>query len=169
MTLYNITNTLWTQTFQQTTLLGVDWLVSIPIILISLALITRDMESWKSMAFVMAVAWSSVGIHVNAIILIITGIMFVIDTLSIQIITNIIGTTIDKSRELFQLSDQAIERKKQSDIKKGLIADPIAVESIQKMMTKQNAKAYGERQRAKTPYIIDMTTGKPTQDIQYLS
>lgn len=89
---YNITNTLWTQTFQQTSIFGFVELISIPIIIISLALITRDLQKWKTLAFPVAVGWYISGIRMHFLILIILALMFIIEVISLQTLGNILDT-----------------------------------------------------------------------------
>lgn len=114
---YNITTTLWTEMFQQTTILGVDWLFSAGIILIALAVITRNFNSWKVLAFPVSIAIHSVVTPVNMIVLMVTAVLFVIDSLSLEAIGRIAEIAKTRYKEYTTTHDE-VEKWKEKEIKK---------------------------------------------------
>lgn len=83
---YDLNHTLWQTTFTDTSIFGLTWLIAIPVILLTLVLITRQTEKWKTLAFPVAMIWHIAGLEVHQLLFIILGIMFVIDSISLEVL-----------------------------------------------------------------------------------
>lgn len=76
--------------FGNTYFFGSEYVIQIMIIIMTLAIITRQTEEWKSLAFPVCVGWLTVGIHINTMIYIVTIFMFVINELSMKTLSEAI-------------------------------------------------------------------------------
>lgn len=72
------------------TWLGSDWIIPSAVLLITLVLISRDVSSWKILAFPVAFGLNTAGMLVPYLLLIATGFLFVFSALSPRIIGNMI-------------------------------------------------------------------------------
>lgn len=74
------------------TFLSLNIILPIGLILITTILITRDKTKWLSLFFPVSAGWYIIGVDTNMIILLGSGLAFIVDALSISTIGNIIGT-----------------------------------------------------------------------------
>lgn len=73
-----------------TSIFGVNWLINTVLVFICMAIITRDVELWKIMFFPMTLGWHIIGVEASLIMMVAGSIVFLINTVSLQILGNII-------------------------------------------------------------------------------
>lgn len=73
-----------TSVFQNTLVFNIEWIISLALLFVSLILITKDYNQWKKLSLPVIVGWYICGITPNYLILVISAMLFVVDTLSIQ-------------------------------------------------------------------------------------
>jgi hypothetical protein len=78
--------------FTNTTVFNVEWLFSIIFVVMTLAIITRDVEKWRILALPVTIMWHIVGIKPSMILYIFVGILFVLEAFSMQVAGNVVGT-----------------------------------------------------------------------------
>lgn len=97
--------TLVQEMFTYARILGQSWIVPTIITFLTMAIITRDVEKWKILAFPVWAGWWIVGVRANGItsflIFTILAIMFVIELLSTQVIGNWIQPLRRRIKERF--------------------------------------------------------------------
>lgn len=98
-------------------LFGQNWIISIIILFLTLIILTREYEKWKGLALPVSLAWWVGGIKPNMVILLATGVIFVIDALSIQVINDFMGI----SKEIEKAKGKVWTRVKQSAYDQKLI------------------------------------------------
>jgi hypothetical protein len=79
-----------------TIIFNISWILSIIFVFLTLIIITRDVNKWKTLAFPVTILWHIVGITPSFILYIITGLLFIIDALSMQGIGNMLQVVISK-------------------------------------------------------------------------
>ena len=67
---------------------GNFWLIQCTIILATLILLTRKITDWKQLAFPVIIGWHTFGLRMPWIFMVGAGTMFVIDTMSLQTMSN---------------------------------------------------------------------------------
>lgn len=77
--------------FIHTNIAGAEWIIPLIMIVVSLFIITRDIEEWKTLGFLVSVTLYTAGLRVHILILVGTGIIFAINSLSLTMIGNTIG------------------------------------------------------------------------------
>jgi Ni/Fe-hydrogenase subunit HybB-like protein len=90
------------ETLQHTSFLQINFIVALIFIIITLLIITRDIEKWKLLALPVSILWEIIGVPVHLLILISAGIMFAIEILSLTQIGNLaeaLTKTFTKSSE----------------------------------------------------------------------
>lgn len=85
--------------FLRTEIGGFTYIVPLMVILLSLFLVTRDMNKWKTLFFPMSIAWYIVGLDVHLLILIVAGLIFAISSISLELISDIIESSAEVIRE----------------------------------------------------------------------
>jgi len=95
-----------------TNIAGTDIILGFIFIILSMLLITRDVEKWKILAFPLAIGFTVAGINISPVIVIITAIIFTIEGLSLQVIASLVDTISDKTMSLINTTRRnAIEIK----------------------------------------------------------
>lgn len=90
-------------TINNTSILGVTWIVSLIIIFFTLLLISRRPSDWKILALPVSLAWYLSGIRTSIIFVIITALIFVIESMSTDVIGEMLQTQ--------QTEEEKLERK----------------------------------------------------------
>lgn len=81
-----------TELFTETYTLGTEWLIPLAIAIVAMAIVTRDTEKWKVMSFPIFVLLRIMGMPVHFVLLAGSALMFVIEALSTQLGSGLIGT-----------------------------------------------------------------------------
>lgn len=79
---------------------NISWLISIVFVFFTLLIITRDTNKWKGLAFPVTILWHVVGITPSFLFYILTGIVFIIDALSINTIGNVISAIVTGTKKV---------------------------------------------------------------------
>lgn len=79
--------------FVDTTILQIDWGISLVLVCLTMLLITRDTQEWKHLALPVTLIYHIMGITPSIIWYMICSIMFAVNTLSIKQISTIITAT----------------------------------------------------------------------------
>lgn len=85
----NISTTLIASIFTDTRIFGMSWLLAAIIGFLTLPLLTRNTEKWKTLAFPVFLGWSSVGLVNSQIVLYILALVYLINTISLEVIGSI--------------------------------------------------------------------------------
>jgi len=83
---------LFEKAFFETGFVGTSWILYLTIILASMVMITRVWKDWATLALPVMVGWRYFGMPVPLIFMVLASIMFVVDVLSIRVITGALGT-----------------------------------------------------------------------------
>lgn len=83
---------------------NISWIISILLTFITLTLISTNVKEWKTLSLPVILGWYVVGIRPFLGILVISGIFFVIDNLSIDVIGDVLTVSKDKKRKGIDLS-----------------------------------------------------------------
>lgn len=87
-------------TFTNTSIVNINWIVSIIFVIFTLLIITRDVNKWKTLALPVTILWHIIGIKPSFILYAITGIIFIVNILSIELIGNILEVINKKNNNL---------------------------------------------------------------------
>lgn len=77
------------ETFTHTHVFGMSWVISGIAVILTMLLITRDLQKWKTIALPTCVIITLSGLQVSVVLYIIAGIVFAIDLLSLEVSGNI--------------------------------------------------------------------------------
>lgn len=80
-----------TDLFTNTVTLGTAWLIPIALTLILMAFVTKDVEKWKTLALPILVLQTVIGIPVHFLLLAGAGVLFVVETMSTQVVGRVFG------------------------------------------------------------------------------
>ena len=69
-----------------TNILGIEWIITAMIVFLTLLLITRDPNKWKTLALPVTATWYLCGLETSGVFLIIAAIIFSIESFSIDMI-----------------------------------------------------------------------------------
>jgi len=143
----------FTTAFTNTWTLGTEWILPVVLAIMVMAIITKDIEKWKIMMFPMFVIERMLGIPVHFALMSLAGIVFAIETLSTQIVGNLISgvkqriTTRDerkirKQEKVTKLFERANlqERKAFGQTKNTSLISPETLEEMRKRMGLQKWK-----------------------------
>lgn len=83
----------------QTGFLNTPWLVHSILTLLTLIILTRDVNKWKQLALPITMLWHIIGIQPSYLMYLGAGIVFIIDNLSINIIGKTIRTITRKKKQ----------------------------------------------------------------------
>lgn len=86
--------------FVDSTFLNLDWIIGLFIVLVTLIIITRDIEKWKLLLFPIVLGWHIVGVHQNLIIFMFSSILFALALFDKEVVGNIISFLQDKKTEI---------------------------------------------------------------------
>ena len=91
MTVSNVSEafTILNDVTSNTWYLGVNWIIAPIILLLALVAISKTTSKWKIAALPLAICLKVIGLEVSLLIFIITAIMFVLETLSLNTVTTI--------------------------------------------------------------------------------
>ena len=92
-TLYTPDFTAIKEALTQTWTLGTEWIIPLVIALLVMAVITKNTDKWKILALPVFALERIIGMPVHFILITIEGILFVVETMSTQVVGNLIGTT----------------------------------------------------------------------------
>jgi len=81
---------IFSNSFIDTNIFDVSWIISIIFVFLTLLLITRDINKWKIMALPVTIMWHIVGLEPSFIFYMITAIVFVVEAFSIEIVGNVL-------------------------------------------------------------------------------
>lgn len=95
--------------FIHTNIAGAEWIIPLIMIVVSLFIITRDIEEWKTLGFLVSVTLYTAGLRVHILILVGTGIIFAINSLSLTMIGNTIGAV---SRSITVIGEKILKEGK---------------------------------------------------------
>lgn len=95
--------------FSGTSFFGADWLLALIIIGLSMLLVTRDLNDWKTLALPMSLMWMLAGLHVNLLIIITTSIFFAIDVLSTKTLGTVLSSVTAAAKGL-NVKEYALEK-----------------------------------------------------------
>lgn len=106
--------------FQGTRFAGIEWIIPIIVVFISLIIITRDFESWGLLAFPVCLIWNVVGFRIPLIFLIGSALFFAVTVLSLQKQGMLIETGYNIMKRPFRSKKRSDKPRKASivDIKK---------------------------------------------------
>lgn len=83
-----------------THILGIDWIISIPIIIITLLIITREYNKWKTLALPVMIGWHIIGIPQSVILYLVSSMLLAVDTMSLTQLGELINNIkIPKNKE----------------------------------------------------------------------
>lgn len=105
--------TFFTTALRDTIYFNISWLFNLVATGITLLIITKDVERWKTLAFPITVAWHIAGLAPSILVYFATALMFVITNLSMKTIGNIVST-INRKSEMFK---SELERQEKSNIR----------------------------------------------------
>lgn len=160
-----------------TNILGVEWIISIIIVIITLALITLNLQKWKTLALPVTVGWYIIGITPSYLWLIGTGIIFVIETLSIKVLGNTIEAITNVTKEYYQAIKHGVKKaregykiktsegyettksRKRKEAIKGFLSPMKSIdEATNKKMTLEELRKWLEEKRKTEKEIEDYKT-----------
>lgn len=81
--------------FSNTELFYVNWAVSLLLVFLTVVMITRDIEKWKSLAFPVALMYTIAGMPISLPIVFVLSLIFVQSAVSMQLIGNLVGSAMD--------------------------------------------------------------------------
>lgn len=84
---------LFTEAFTQTGIRGLNWIIPVFIIFLTMILITRDPNKWKILLLPTTIAWRVAGLQSHYLLVIIGVILFVQESLSLEILGQVITAT----------------------------------------------------------------------------
>lgn len=130
-----------------TIVFDVTWLASIILTGLTLLILTRDWQKWKTLAFPVMMGWHIAGVPPFIIAYIASGIVFAIESFSLQTITGLLSTI--KIPEAFTTEGlkQARKRKTEKEIAKKVLKSRIKgllTQKKQKGISKKNEPIFGE-------------------------
>lgn len=154
----------FTEVFTETWTFGTEWLIPLALAIVSMALITKDIQKWKVLFFPIIVLLRIIGIPVHFLIIIIAGVLFVVEALSTQVVGDLIGTAKKWSKgevdytgtdRQFRKATKLLAKAKKQELKIGAIRKakgsglmPTGItKAIQKSQRKARRKAWLEEQR----------------------
>lgn len=87
-TIYNDTTAfeMIADTFIHTNVFGVEYIIPFVIVVMTLVLITRNIYKWSILAFPVLVGWHVIGLRNSIILYVLSGIAFVISSMSTEVI-----------------------------------------------------------------------------------
>lgn len=83
----------FSQAFQHTPLAGITWIVPIMVVAITMLLITRDPNKWKVTFLPTLLSWRVIGLETSMIFIGIAVLLFVQESLQMDVIGNIVSAT----------------------------------------------------------------------------
>lgn len=75
---------------------GIDYVIPLILVFLTLVFVTRDLEEWKTLAFPILLMWGLAGIDVPLIFNALLGIQFVLTIIGIQRLGNVLGAVFTK-------------------------------------------------------------------------
>lgn len=139
-----------------------SWIISILLTVLTMLLLTRDTREWKQLAFPIMVGWHVAGVTPSILIYIGTAILFVVDVLSLEMLTGMVlevrrqfkgtGTLFTKTTE--DIQSETMKRISEAK-RKGATAQ-------HKYYNDLNKKKKEELKRIKEISQIPITTTKDT-------
>ena len=109
-----------------TLVFNISWIISIVFVFFTLLIITRDINKWKTLAFPVTILWHIVGITPSFLFYIVTGIMFIVDALSLETIGNVLGAIVTNTKnigtnkekiKIRNMMSKELDRKRKKDLK----------------------------------------------------
>lgn len=113
-TLYTPDFTAIKEALTQTWTLGTEWIIPLVIALLVMAVITKDTDKWKILALPVFALERIIGMPVHFILITIAGILFVVETMSTQVVGNLIG----KAKQFAQGEDLIERNREESDYRR---------------------------------------------------
>lgn len=104
----------------QVNVFGISWIIPTIIIVITLVLITRDIQKWKILTLPVSILYYLVGIKTSWVIMFAAAIIFAVESLSIQAIGNI--ADIIRGKPQRRMVERELKKHQQSIIKKNIKA-----------------------------------------------
>lgn len=94
---YNFISTVFLDTY----IFNLSWLTSAFLVLLTMAILTRDYGQWKSLAFPVMVGWHIAGVTPFIGLYVIAGIMFAIENLSLNVVTGLATVVSQPVRDMW--------------------------------------------------------------------
>lgn len=108
--------TLLENVFFNTNFAGQEWIAYLIFIMASLVIITRLWKDWAALALPILIGWQYFGARIPSVFFVIAGIIFVINTLSTDVITGALSGGINLRRPLEQRRSKAERRAEKIEI-----------------------------------------------------
>lgn len=83
--------------FTRTTVFGIDWIIPTIVIILTLIIITRDVNKWKTLALPVSAAWYIIGLKTSPVILVGAGLVMIMELISIETLGNLLDTVTEKA------------------------------------------------------------------------
>lgn len=96
------------QIINRSEILGVTWIIPLVIAFVSCVVVTRRAEDWKRVFFPICVGWMAAGLQIHIVPLIIGGVIFVIDTLSMETIGGMMEVFSNRSKQVRKQARQQL-------------------------------------------------------------
>ena len=111
--------------FVNSTILGSSWLWQLVFLFGSMAIISRNISDWKSLALPLVTGWHLIGFHFSWIFFGISGIVFVLENLSTKVVDSAIagvggalkGSMLGKQGREKRMLDIRKSRKERMDVR----------------------------------------------------
>lgn len=101
-----------------TEVFGLSWILPTILLILILLIITRDINKWKILALPTAVLLKIIGLNISYPVLLATGIIFAVESLSTQTIGSIIDTIRGKKQRTMLVEE--LERKQRATVRKDI-------------------------------------------------
>ena len=140
MTLPTPDFTIITDLFSNTWTLGAGWIIPLVLAVLLMAFITRDVKKWGTLAFPIFVLERIMGMPVHMVLLVMSGIIFVIEVLSTQLVGRLLGAYktpklgFGKEHRMMKRLDKAEKMEKK---RKRIAKSPLTLREIQRKMPKR--------------------------------
>lgn len=104
--------TLMNTIFADLVIFEITWIIGALLVLVTLIIITRDINEWKRLAFPICIAWHIIGISPGLLALFLTGVIFVINALSQIQLGELTGVNYGDIKDTFEKRGWRIQSKR---------------------------------------------------------
>lgn len=99
---------------QDTYIFNISWIISAVLTMLTLLIITKDYNKWKTLAFPVMVGWHISGVTPFILLYMFGAIMFAIESLSVQVISGLLSAT----TKVFKENTEKIRQKQKEYVRK---------------------------------------------------
>lgn len=144
--------TLLNSGFNELILFNVEWIISITVTFLSMLIVTRDVQKWKTLAFPIMLGWHICGLSPFFFAYLISAIVFAIEGISLSALGQVFSTASIRVARTFEKFVGETEWGRERKLKRKLERDEASI--LRKALKKVRRKS------AEGEWIMDLGTGK---------